>query len=411
MSRERTRITESVLFEAIPAERIDREAGIVRGVRVLGSVSRNKRRYTEGALNDAVRIYEGLGVNLNHPDRKNPAQERLVQEQFGELRNVKRRGEAVYADHHFPLSDPYTPRYLEACERFPYKLGFSHVAEGDCRYEGDMQIVDSLTEAHSADLVTKPATNIGVFESEDQRRNVKELIEKSGSKQKIRELLFERFEQGMLDPQMTMEQPPAQASEDESVKAAFRAAIVAVFDNRQLSADETKEAIIRILDTGEMVSGKTQPTDEEPDMADSQQQNQEDPQDPQPPNPQQQPPTDPMPQQTPPDDPNKKKRPPQFESVDQENAYLRQRVHQLEAANDVHDLLQESKIPADKELVDSLVPLSEEQRKALIKRLTTPMSGPRSPRPQRSAPLRESQNPAPSPWTAAVNKTLGVGQN
>src|SRR5205823_5411501 len=57
---------------------VDRDAGVIRGVKVLGRTSRNGREYSDRALAEAARFYEGIGVNLNHPDRRETAIERPV---------------------------------------------------------------------------------------------------------------------------------------------------------------------------------------------------------------------------------------------------------------------------------------------------------------------------------------------
>src|SRR5215510_10167219 len=49
------------------AVRVDREQAIIRGVKIIGLVSRNGRRYRSAALAQAVGMYEGAKVNVNHP--------------------------------------------------------------------------------------------------------------------------------------------------------------------------------------------------------------------------------------------------------------------------------------------------------------------------------------------------------
>src|SRR5690606_32058205 len=45
--------------------RVDRAAGVIRGVKILGTTSRNGRTYTDAALEQAAKLYEGLGVNID----------------------------------------------------------------------------------------------------------------------------------------------------------------------------------------------------------------------------------------------------------------------------------------------------------------------------------------------------------
>ena len=46
---------------------VDREAGVLRGVKILGLQSRNGRSYLPEALSAASKLYEGAKVNVNHP--------------------------------------------------------------------------------------------------------------------------------------------------------------------------------------------------------------------------------------------------------------------------------------------------------------------------------------------------------
>ena len=52
---------------ASSAVRVDRENGIIRGVRIIGLTSRNGRRYKPEALRQSIGLYEGVRVFQNHP--------------------------------------------------------------------------------------------------------------------------------------------------------------------------------------------------------------------------------------------------------------------------------------------------------------------------------------------------------
>jgi hypothetical protein len=155
------------LFERVEgfAGRVDRNAGIIRGVKILGKHSKNGRTYTDKALNDAVPLYEGVKVNVDHPSRDKPNAERGFMEGFGSLRNVQRKGDGVYGDLHFLKSHPSAEVICEAAERFPDQFGLSHNADGQTHYEGSQLIVESIESVQSVDIVGRPATNNGLFES------------------------------------------------------------------------------------------------------------------------------------------------------------------------------------------------------------------------------------------------------
>ena len=60
------RIREEAFAEA--GLRIDRDKGIIHDVKVLGRDSKNGRVYTQEAMNDAAKLYEGISVNIDHRD-------------------------------------------------------------------------------------------------------------------------------------------------------------------------------------------------------------------------------------------------------------------------------------------------------------------------------------------------------
>lgn len=144
--------------------RVDRAAGVILGVKVLGKESANGRTYSESAMRDAARLYEGARVNIDH-DRKEPYRERGLTEEFGTLKNVRLKPSGVYADLYFVRSHPLAEFVAEKAERFPDKLGLSHNADGEGRRQGDRYIVESIRSVNSVDLVLQPATNRGLFES------------------------------------------------------------------------------------------------------------------------------------------------------------------------------------------------------------------------------------------------------
>lgn len=149
-------------------ESIDEENGIIRGVKVLGRKSARGRLYSDQALRDGVRLYEGIRVNFDHPDERRLASVRGFFDQIGCLRNCRLAddGDAVVGDLHYLKSHPGTALLLESAKRFPQLLGLSHNADGDRRRGPDgIVIVESLTEVRGVDIVTRPATNAGLFES------------------------------------------------------------------------------------------------------------------------------------------------------------------------------------------------------------------------------------------------------
>lgn len=146
---------------------VDREAGVIRNVKVLGRDSRNGRVYSDTALRQAARLYEGLGVNLNHPDRRETSIERPVQDGFGWLEGVRVGDDGVYGNLHYLKSHPHSAVIVEAAERNPRRFGLSHNAEGRVERRDGRTVVESIETVRSVDVVQNPATNRGLFESEE----------------------------------------------------------------------------------------------------------------------------------------------------------------------------------------------------------------------------------------------------
>lgn len=153
---------------------VDREKGVIRHVKVLGRYSRNDgdtREYSDDAMEQCAKFYEGLGCNLNHPPRDNAAKERGVEEGVGWLTNaqVEGRGDnaGVYADLNILKAHPHSSAIFEQAERRPQGFGLSHNAEGKVQRVGNKNVVESVSRVRSVDVVRNPATNGGLFESFD----------------------------------------------------------------------------------------------------------------------------------------------------------------------------------------------------------------------------------------------------
>jgi hypothetical protein len=155
-------------FEAISGGKcaIDRDAKVVRDVKVIGFTSKNGRRFKEEAIEGAVGLYEGAKVYLDHPDPKEITKTRGVRDRNGVLKNARFvAGAGVFADWHYNSSHAATEALLEEIERNPSTLGFSHNAR--YRYgkpDGGTDIVEAIVAVRSVDLVADPATTNGMFE-------------------------------------------------------------------------------------------------------------------------------------------------------------------------------------------------------------------------------------------------------
>lgn len=262
MKQVRTDFVESA-FSA-PRE-IDEAAHVIKGVKVLGSDSRNGRVYSEAAMARAQGLYEGVNVNIDHPD--SAGKTRGVMESVGVLKNVRLQDKALFADFHYLESHPHTATIIERAKRFPNNFGLSHNAEGKATRKGSKLIVESIDRVRSVDLVTDPATNVGLFEGVE---TVSQITLKEFAEQTKNPLLLKLVEEGEMGA-MPMDAPADAGSGEDQIKTAFRSVVMAAFDDDSLDMKATLAKIKEALKAYEKVKGggeKEEPTEEsKPDAA------------------------------------------------------------------------------------------------------------------------------------------------
>lgn len=162
------------ITEAVNGAQVNKAAGILRRVKILGRTSTNGRIYTTEAMQQAAKLYEGAKVNLDH--EHSPSQfDRSVADRLGVLRNVVVEQAGVFGDLHLLMAHPLAAMVMEAAEKMPETLGLSHNAEGKVRQEEDHVVVESIHRVHSVDLVQSPATVAGLFESERRDLEIAQL--------------------------------------------------------------------------------------------------------------------------------------------------------------------------------------------------------------------------------------------
>lgn len=146
--------------------RVDRDANTIRDVRVCGPTSANGRRYSAGALRDAVPLYEGARVCFDHPEGDSNV--RKFRERAGRLVNVRPADDGgLTADLKYNPKHPDIEPFLWYAEHDPQGIGLSHNAEGRGIREasGDV-LVEQITKVHSVDIVDNPATNLSLYEQD-----------------------------------------------------------------------------------------------------------------------------------------------------------------------------------------------------------------------------------------------------
>lgn len=168
---------------------VDRSSSVVKNVKIIGFESANGRVYTADALKEAIGMYEGVNVNIDHPEG-DPGEQRSAWDRVGFLRNVRFvEGKGLYGDLHLLPSHPFTERILEAAEKMPQIYGLSHNARGE-GYEDKKTgkfVVNRVAEVRHVDLVADPATTHSLAESASQQKTKEAAYSGVGYKSKKRD--------------------------------------------------------------------------------------------------------------------------------------------------------------------------------------------------------------------------------
>ena len=166
-------LLESELSESVftpHVQGLDEEAGLIRGVKILGANSQNGRTYSPQAMRDAARLYEGVSVNIDHAETAR--KHRGLLESWGRIESPVVRADGVYGDLRYLKTHPSTSLLIERIKG-DFGMGLSHNANGKTRRKNGRVIVESVAVVRSVDVVAKPATNQNLFESiEDEAMKV-----------------------------------------------------------------------------------------------------------------------------------------------------------------------------------------------------------------------------------------------
>lgn len=176
MAKNRTRLEEITRQDLPPVD-----GNVIRGAKLLGLNSRNNRRYESKALDAAKKLYEDRKVYVNHPKREDAGVDRNWNDWAGVIENVQyRKDDGLYGDIRLRQESSYFKGIVEVANdpKFRKNCGLSHVAEGESHYDGDTEIIESIKEVFSVDLVTDPATTAGLFESvRPKKTSLREAVE------------------------------------------------------------------------------------------------------------------------------------------------------------------------------------------------------------------------------------------
>jgi len=137
--------------------------GVIHGVKIIGTKSRNGRSYPAAVLAAAMPLYEGVAVYMLHPDhREKQTGTRHTDAQFGSLSHIEQRPDGLYGDLTYRQAHPCAGLVLENLDK---PFGLSHNAV--CELNEDKTEVLRIERVNSVDLVDDPATTRTLFEEKE----------------------------------------------------------------------------------------------------------------------------------------------------------------------------------------------------------------------------------------------------
>lgn len=266
-------------------ENVDEAEGIIRGVLIVGLKSRNKGRtigctreefgdaceeeysYSPEALQNAIRLYEGAVVRIDHPNfsrgannERTSRESRSAFDTFGELREVHYvENKGLVGDLHYIRTHELAPRVVEVAQRFPNKFALSHNARGNPELVDGKIVITEIASVESVDLIGEQGgTTNGLFESTDtetpkmtKRAVLVVLNEQAGKGNKTAKRLMEM---GGMEPAMASEvDVPAESSGEEQMQMAIDAMVLAIV-NGEGTSDEKVKKIKSVLGVNDEVA-------------------------------------------------------------------------------------------------------------------------------------------------------------
>lgn len=144
---------------------VDEGSHIIHGVKILGSTSRNGRRYPESTIRNAARLYEGARVYVDHAAKADAP--RSYKDRLGTLESVRVKAGGLFANLRYNPKHPLSSQLAWDAQHSPESVGLSHCVSAKTKREGGTVVVESIEAVHSVDIVAEPACTAGLFENTD----------------------------------------------------------------------------------------------------------------------------------------------------------------------------------------------------------------------------------------------------
>jgi len=168
-------------YHELATENTIDDAGVIRDVAILGLVSRNKRTYTQQALQEAVALYDNAPLYADHSNGS-----RRVSEKLGKIANVafNEEKQQLRGDLYVLQSHELYGRLQEDLSRSLGLYGLSHDAQVSGERTEAGITINKINLVRSVDLVGRPATTVSLKEEEiaepvDINKEVSERIQEA----------------------------------------------------------------------------------------------------------------------------------------------------------------------------------------------------------------------------------------
>lgn len=140
---------------------------LMRGVCLLGPVSKRGHIYSRQAQEDVASLARGCKVFLNHPS---PTEEKTGRRDIGRLigvvENARVVGRKVFGDVRLLQNDAAAQKLVSVAKLLPAGVGLSIDAAGEMSRSNGKKQVESVHQLNSIDLVARSATTNNLFESD-----------------------------------------------------------------------------------------------------------------------------------------------------------------------------------------------------------------------------------------------------
>lgn len=254
---------------------VDRDKGIIRGIKILGNFSSNVppkihgadgTEYTLAARKKAAHLYEGRHVNINHAgDRTQPGKVPSCYDRFGRLQNVQVEEDGSYADLKYLKKHAMAEVIIEAAEEMPDLFCMSHNADGIGEVVHGKFVIREIPRVRSVDVVTEGGTVRSLVESSQQDQPMQKPIRdilKEAAQELGSEAVAVIEDLGDALPVLEMDMPEA-PSPEEHLKAGFRAACLAVLDDESMDASAKVAKLKQLLKGHEKMTKAKESSDDD----------------------------------------------------------------------------------------------------------------------------------------------------